>query len=195
MQLCNPDEFGVYLASAEDMNADSGVPTVSPAHAPGPLSRRSTEDITEGNSLQLNISSNTLIPAPDTATQCWNNAVEIFNSKLKSDDERRIDINHPTYHELCTLAEFLQAAKDAKEACDGRRTKFQQKCEEIIRTINEYSTVVDPFIQQHLQEYSIVWGTLRFLLRVSLSLGNSLLGPRPGRSGSQQLFGSQLTSK
>jgi hypothetical protein len=74
---CNPDEFGMNLASAEDMDADSGVPTVNPAHERGPLSTRSTEDIAEGNSLQLNLPSNIPIPMPDTATQCWNNAVEV----------------------------------------------------------------------------------------------------------------------
>jgi hypothetical protein len=75
---------------------------------------------------------------------------------------------------MCTFDALHQAAIDAKETCHSSRGTFQKKLEAFLDWVEPYVPVGDVLIQQQPNITAIVWGGLRFLIRVRRSLGVSV---------------------
>ncbi|KAI9771914.1 MAG: hypothetical protein M1839_002697 [Geoglossum umbratile] len=101
----------------------------------------------------------------EVATSAYNLAVEALATCLSPDELTRVQ-------SPCTVHEVHALAEEAQRLCEKKVAST--KIERFLQVLHHYSRVVDMIPQHHMGYASLIWGTMRWLLQVSMNYFNLL---------------------
>ena len=97
--------------------------------------------------------------------------MQLFNDSLTKDDKKRVGTTKSNKNQnVSSINDLLKATEAAKEQCLADRGPFRKKLESILKTFDQYAPVIDVMIEHQPHITALVWGSIRGLLGVSLSL-------------------------
>ena len=71
---------------------------------------------------------------------------------------------------MSSIDDLLKETEAAKEKCLADRGPFRKKLESILKTFDQYAPVIDVMISHQPHITALVWGSIRGLLGVRISL-------------------------
>jgi hypothetical protein len=108
-------------------------------------------------------------PANPALDSCDESRAQLHNATLKPGSKKRIDQNHVSTEQyvkdLSTLAHSTHNLYNKPdEGCGSALSKLQS----VIQAVHRFAPVVDTFVQNQPHITALVWGSIRFLIQVSL---------------------------
>jgi hypothetical protein len=100
----------------------------------------------------------------DPAQEAYDEAVKLFNSKLTSDECKRIWLSDKTG--ILQVQEAVFGAQKVYEA-RSENCKARKWLSKLSSRVLFYSSVIDALAQHHPEYVALAWGAIKFFLIVS----------------------------